>query len=316
MSRLSEIFAFSGLAVGAHLAAWVWVGGDGVESAGSGGDAAISLAAASGEVSDLIATWTAPPELLDTAMDALPQITDPDSTPAPQLATATAPRSALPALPNPEPLDLAPIAPEPPPLPDPQTIAQPAPPDQPAPVVVQELDTASADPLPEAPAPQTSLRPVQRPTELVKSQPTKRKAKTQPTAKPKTSKPANQSTAQKAIGTAQGATAGTKKNTNVATLSQAARQSLISKWGASIRNGVERRKRYPNGTRASGTAIVRLSISPQGRLLSAKLAKSSGDAKLDRAAVEAVQRARIPKAPKGLTSASYSFNLPIAFQKR
>jgi protein TonB len=49
--------------------------------------------------------------------------------------------------------------------------------------------------------------------------------------------------------------------------------------------------------------------------LSAGIAQSSGAAALDAAALKAVKAAApYPRAPKGLTEASYSFTLPITFK--
>lgn len=344
MSRLPEIFAFSGLAVGAHLALWVWVGGSGTDAAGEGGEAVVSLAAASGSVSEMVETWTAPPEVQDISPDSLSSDTLSEAAPSltPVLARPETP--VLPSAPEIARSETPPERPKQPTAPAlPDMVARPTQPETPQELALVTPDTTpalprstapAAPPLPERQetprietetatpqdtAPLTSLRPVERPTDLLK--PTQQaKSKLTTRTKAKTSQKASTSSAstatQKAKGDSAGQNAGTTAKTATATLSRATRQKLISQWGGAIRSGVERRKRYPGGTSASGTAVVRLTVAPQGRLVSATLAKSSGDAKLNRAAVEAVRRARIPKAPKGLSKASYSFSLPIAFTKK
>ncbi len=350
MSKLPEIFAFSGLAVGAHLALWVWVGGSGSESAGEGGESVVSLAAASGNVSEMVDAWTAPPEVLDMTPNVPSSDTTIENSPSLTPVLARPEMPAQPSAPDMAQADAAPTQPtQPPAPPTPDVVAQPVQPDTPQDLALMTPDTApalprsatpAAPPLPQgqdtpridtetappqAPAPRTSVRPVERPADLIKptrqatSQP-KSEEKAKPTTQTKASKqasnPSVSTTAQKAKGNSAGQNAGTTAKAATATLSKATRQKLISTWGGAIRSGVERRKRYPNGTSASGTAVVRLTVAPQGRLVAAKLAKSSGDAKLDRAAIDAVRRARIPKAPKGLSKASYSFSLPIAFTKK
>lgn len=89
----------------------------------------------------------------------------------------------------------------------------------------------------------------------------------------------------------------------------------MARWGASIRNQVERRKRYPAGTDANGKTVLRLTISRDGRLSGVSLISSSGSKTLDKAAIRAAQRARYPAAPKGLSAAQYSFNLPVSFKR-
>ena len=329
MSRLAELFSFAGLAVGAHLAVWVWVGDGGAESSGDDGEAAVSLAAASGDVADLVATWTAPPELLQAAPEqanspvVIPVVQPPQ--PVPDSTENIAPAMTQPALPQAPAADTAPPRPEtplPPPLPEVEQ-ADPAPEEAPAPrasrrPVERPADLAApAKPVRKAqPAPKAKPKPKQKQKQKQKTQTAKQAAK--PAQSTKKAKPSGASgaTGQQAKGKNGGQNAGEKKkDTGAAKLSKAQRQKLVSKWGAAIRNRVERRKRYPSGTRASGKAVVRITASPKGRLISAKLGRSSGDARLDRAALEAVRRAGVPKAPKGLTGNSYSFNLPIAFKK-
>ena len=67
---------------------------------------------------------------------------------------------------------------------------------------------------------------------------------------------------------------------------------------------------------ASGTVTVRLTVTRAGALASLSIAASSGNAVLDEAAIKAVRNAgRFPAAPKGLPQDSYSFTLPMRFER-
>ncbi|MFP7571238.1 TonB family protein [Marivita sp. S2033] len=88
-----------------------------------------------------------------------------------------------------------------------------------------------------------------------------------------------------------------------------------AQWGAGIRAAIARAQRYPNGTRASGVAKLQITVSPSGQTSGVRLISSSGDSRLDRAAISAVTRARLPRAPKELKDASYRFNLPLSFTR-
>ncbi|MCX7890280.1 MAG: energy transducer TonB, partial [Rhodobacteraceae bacterium] len=94
------------------------------------------------------------------------------------------------------------------------------------------------------------------------------------------------------------------------------RQSMLGKWGATIRSRVARARQYPAAERAAGvtgTVVVTMRIATSGRLVSAAVARSSGSAALDAAALAAVRQAAIPAAPKGLGQGTFAFNLPVAF---
>ena len=100
-------------------------------------------------------------------------------------------------------------------------------------------------------------------------------------------------------------------------LSAAAEGKLMTGWGVKIRARIDRAKSYPRAERAAGvtgTVMLRVSVPPSGQVVAVAVARSSGNAALDEAAVKAVRKAgRLPKAPKGLAEASYQFKLPVAF---
>ncbi len=151
------------------------------------------------------------------------------------------------------------------------------------------------------------------PTARPKARPMEKKATAEPVKKPK----APAQTGQKAAGAGKGAHAGEGGTAKAATQSQAKVNDLKAEWGASIRASIERRKRYPAGAKgASGKVTVRLNVTRAGGLTGVSVARSSGHAALDQAAIAAVRAAgAFPAAPKGLTDASYSFTLPMSFSK-
>ncbi len=173
------------------------------------------------------------------------------------------------------------------------------------------LETAPPIPQVEAikppPKPERKARP---PKEVQKTAPPKREKK------PQTRQVAG-AKGQKAAGSGGGATAGAGGAAQAATVSKAKQNDLRASWGAAIRAKIERRKRYPSAAgRASGRAVVRLSVNAAGALTGVSLAQSSGNAALDAAAVESVKRAgKFPSAPKGLGGGSFSFSLPISFSR-
>ncbi|PTV97574.1 protein TonB [Rhodobacter aestuarii] len=102
-----------------------------------------------------------------------------------------------------------------------------------------------------------------------------------------------------------------------ASLAPGQEQSLLRQWGAELRARIERRKSYPKAAgRASGRVVVQVTVGRDGRLIAAQVARSSGHAALDTAALSAVKRAgRFPAAPKGLSKPSYGFAVPISFAR-
>lgn len=91
-------------------------------------------------------------------------------------------------------------------------------------------------------------------------------------------------------------------------------QKLMARWGGQIRVAIERRKRYPSGTRASGTVKLSVAVHSSGKLASVRVVRSSGDARLDKAAVLAVTKARFRAAPDGLAAGVHRFSLPMSFR--
>ncbi|MCK0149079.1 energy transducer TonB [Marivita sp. S6314] len=329
--RVVEVALFLTLSGALHVAALTLAppqtGGSG---GGEGGTADLSLTAASPTLAAMVDAWDRPPETSTAPVMQPPQ-------PAPEAPRPTAERAVL-TPPAPETLAHAALAPMPPDL-DTRLPAPPVPlaqtdlgqfeaPALPLPAALPRttqterpmrhrpdaaVPNAASDALPTvdtapprgAYAPTASLRP---------------EARTVRRAAPAKAKPAPSAArpAQTARGSGQSSSSAVAPKTKAPAAAGPSKAQLAqaqASWGAKIRSSVARAQRYPNGTRARGTVKLQISVSPAGRVVGVSVVQSSGDRRLDKAALAAVKRARLPRAPKGLTAASYRFNLPLSFKR-
>lgn len=227
-------------------------------------------------------------------------------------------------------IDLAPpspallaLPPPPPPAPEaePEKLDQPEPdaaPEQPAAedtpelAELEEMEPDLSEALPEPvidplPLPEPEPKPEPKPDPKPEPKP-KPKAKEKAPEKPKAEKPKKKA-AQAPAPNAPEAQPAAKAS---APLPKGREQDLKAKWGNGIRARVQRRSASSGAGR--GTVTVGLTVSRSGQLSKAWVSASSGNAKLDAAAVKAVKSAAPFKAaPEGLTDSSYSFSLPITF---
>lgn len=118
--------------------------------------------------------------------------------------------------------------------------------------------------------------------------------------------------AQRAAGQGRAQTAGQAGKAPDSARASAASAGLVAQWGGAVRTAVLRQQRQPSA-RAQGTVHLQISLRSDGALLGVVLRKSSGHAALDAAALDAVRRARLPAAPKGITG-TQNFNLPVTFR--
>lgn len=88
-----------------------------------------------------------------------------------------------------------------------------------------------------------------------------------------------------------------------------------ARWKSRLMAHLERRKRYPSGSRHRGGEIVyvRFKIDIQGNVSSVTLARSSGNAKLDKGALDTVRRASPVPAPP--PSVKRVITVPIRYDK-
>lgn len=275
MKQIFELFVFCSFAVALHLGLMIRPPSAGAEAAGESGAALMSLQAASAQMEQIVENWDKPVEVADT----------PDTLPSPDPVVETLSMVETPP-------DLAVI----------QTAAIALPDMTPPDVTPPKLDEIAAPP-----PPKIKPKPKPKPKSVPKPAPKKKAAEK---ARPAT---AGQQ-AQKASGSGGGQSAGKAGAASAASLSNAKQTSLTRQWGAKIRARVSRQKRYPQGASGTGRVVLSISVSRDGTVTSARIAKSSGIATFDKAALAAVSRAgRMPAAPKSLSQSSYSFNLPIDF---
>jgi protein TonB len=336
MRRAVEILGFIGVSAAVHAGVVTGLGDGfgGPQGQGAGGTSQATLQAAPESLAALADHWSTAPETAQ-APQAL-QAPDMAST-TPETRPETAVQSLTrPDLPPPDASDPAPTRddPAPPPAWSAPAITDAVPPLPRATVTTPTAATAQTDTTPRrsappvlaqptltgtAPATDTtappapggttlaalqSPRPPQRPEGLAPPQRTPPQA-----AAPSTPQPART-----ARGQGGGATQGAAPTPQPAqpALSAGQRQSLMSQWGAQIMARIERARPRVRG---SGQVILALRIARDGSLAGLSIARSSGNADVDRAALSAVQRAgRFPAAPAGLIEASYGFSLPIRFR--
>ena len=194
----------------------------------------------------------------------------------------------------------------------------------PAPEMALPL-TAPVIEVPQVELPDPVLLPPEPPKIAVgKPKPAPPKPKPVPRQKvetPKPAKPAPQPSesraATRAAGSGGAAQAGTGGADAQATVSAGTAKSLLTKWGATIRTRIERRKSYPTAAdRASGSVGLALRVSRDGTLVAASVNRSSGNAALDAAALAAVRKAgKFPAAPPDLTKPSYAFSIAVQFTR-
>jgi TonB family protein len=70
----------------------------------------------------------------------------------------------------------------------------------------------------------------------------------------------------------------------------------------------------PAARGVSGQLLVRLVVSTDGSIDGAAIAKSSGNARLDRSVVDAVERVRLPAPPVGMTDKQRTYEMPYTFR--
>ena len=289
MRAVFEFSGFLGVSVAAHLALWQGVPGGAPMATGAEGGAEVTLAGGDRRLQALVAAWDTPPET-SAVMAAM-------EPPAVDLETATPPESEAPH----------------------QALPRPVRPGQPAAPLAAPVAPALAEiaTVPSEPgrglAPLASPRPQPRPERQVARtvpQPAPA-AKPKRAARPKPAAPGAQAAGnggRRAAGTTRPAAApakGAKKPS----------ASQMARWGGTIRARVEQRKRYPGGATGNGRVRLWLKVTTNGKLAGAGISRSSGNAAFDRAALKAVRRAALPRAPKGMAAGAYRFTLTMTFTR-
>ena len=305
MGRLDFVLAF-GLATGVHVAGLgYFAASGGFEGSGSEGQAALSLTAASAELSDLVADWEAVPEVsvqtaaldapradqafakvdlwsdagLEMPLSALEVVQDKAVAPVveasvlPVLAAVQLPAMNAPTVPGDSDVTraLAPVMPE---------MSAPAVPVLDAPEVVERAVIATPRPL----------------------------------GRPERREP---SPAVVARGKGGGVSAGKVVATKaVATVSPAARKAAHASWARKIQSRIARHQTFPRGARGAGRVRLYMDILTDGRLQAVRIDRSSGVQAFDKAALQAARAAApFPPAPTGVQGAKHSFAQWVNFSR-
>ena len=89
-----------------------------------------------------------------------------------------------------------------------------------------------------------------------------------------------------------------------------------ARWHSRLTAHIRRHQRKPRGGAASGTAVVKFTVNAGGALVALSLARSSGNAALDAAALESVRRAApMPAPPDGLPASAMTVMQPIRYAR-
>ncbi len=271
------------------------------------------------------ASVTAPPSPLSPATEPAPE-----KTPTPVVAELKA--SDLASADTLEPPDLLPKVPDAPePLPEtpspapPEPLAALAPARDPTPT--QDLEVRPEPPTISAVQPRPKPEPKPRPKAEPKPKPAA-KAKPAPKVEPKpiprsqakrdiAVSPASKdrAPAQTGKGDTKGRTAARSTGTTAAEKARAEQVYL-----AELQRAIGRHQRFPDDARKrrkTGTATLSFVIKSDGRIRSVRLAKSSGDASLDKAALQALHRLnRFKPIPVAIGRSSWTLRVPIRFDLR
>lgn len=99
--------------------------------------------------------------------------------------------------------------------------------------------------------------------------------------------------------------------------SNAAGNAAVSKYPGLVQRALRRALRFPKGAgNARGEVQVTFVVSASGRATQITVTRSSGHAVLDREAVATVKRAApFPPIPEGADRKSWTFTMPLAFQR-
>ncbi|RWP84165.1 MAG: energy transducer TonB [Mesorhizobium sp.] len=181
------------------------------------------------------------------------------------------------------------------------------PPDEVIPDVVEAVTPDVVIPLPQP-----------KPVELVKDKkPVEAKAK-KPVEKPKPRLKKEKAAPPKTAAVASADARPAARTAAPKAAESTSRSGDSSKWDSRLGAWIKRHTRYPSSAKArrvEGRPYVAFTVDSSGRVLSAKLSRSSGDADLDRAALAVLQGATVPKPPPELGS-RLSRTAPFVFSLR
>lgn len=102
------------------------------------------------------------------------------------------------------------------------------------------------------------------------------------------------------------------RQSNAGASAPRARTVSPNRWYAQVQAAVARRK--PRSLGVSGKVSVRFVVTETGSVVSPGIARSSGNDRLDQAALGMVRGARVPPPPDGSGITSHPFTIPVTFE--
>jgi periplasmic protein TonB len=266
----------------AHVAAWLIFATPRVATDSDAGSPVVTL-----ELSPIVTAPKPPPD------EARPDAESPTQAAPPGAATAEPSQLAPPDPPKPDPPKetLPPSSGSPPPIADQAPISSDPPPLAPAP-------TPDVPP----PPPQTSIPPPE------DTPPAPQPPTLPPGAEP-APPPSAPSTASDHVADVQAAPAKTPGS------EEAVSPPALRRWRQDLIAEIERHKHFPAGAQGrAGVVRVAFSIDQTGRLMSVRVAASSGSTILDDAAIDLIRRAEpFSPPPQGVKASELSFVAPIRY---
>ncbi|TPI61160.1 TonB family protein [Mesorhizobium sp. B3-1-3] len=185
------------------------------------------------------------------------------------------------------------------------------------------LDEAVPDPVeaiaPDVVIPLPQPKPVEAAVKVQKPAEPRKKAEKKPVGKPKERVRKERAPPPRATTTASIDAKAAAKAAAPRSSDAAPRSSVSpSRWNSTLAAWIRRHTRYPSAARsrrAEGTPSVTFTVDTSGRVVSARLARSSGDGDLDRAALASLQGASVPAPPAEL-GARVTRTVPFVFSLR
>lgn len=192
---------------------------------------------------------------------------------------------------------------EPPPEPIEEPIVEEVKPENDNPELIENDKAEAVLEAPAKPQPEP-----EEPQEKPEEKEPEREEKLEPPRKKPKPKPKPKSTQQ--APTAPKPTDNKRAKVNAAPSSGTASAASIATWRGTVIAHLNRLKRAPGGRR--GTSTVAFKIDRNGRVLSARLVRSSGNSALDREALALVRRASpVPRPPRNISGSSLWLTAPV-----
>ncbi|MDC9823364.1 TonB family protein [Devosia sp. ZB163] len=167
------------------------------------------------------------------------------------------------------------------------------------------------------PKPRIVREPVEARAEPIKEQPKAEQPKKQPEKKQPEKKPPSRQANLGNGGAADADNAASKKSGGGQGKKDDGGSAAASKYPGLVEAKVVRAAKYPKKAKGDdGEALVSFVVGASGKLVQVALARSSGNAALDDAAIAAVNRAApFPPIPEAAGRSSWSFTVPLYFKK-